>query len=431
MSKSTRSYLTAGIAAFGATAIALTPVAPVGPDPALLPHRIGAMAVGLASTIDPFTPWVTTFETALDNITRMISAVAANPLPIIQQVVNNQLTYFSELPDIGTILGQVFGNIGNALGAPFAADPENISTAPVASVSLGPVEVPINQQTVFAALPDVLGDLYETLEPFLNFTTSPISGVLLSVIGPIVSPVLAVVNSAGAIFDALGSGDFIGAINELINIPANAVNAFLNGGQFLDLAPVLSLVGVTLPDSIKSLGFNIGGLLSTGINPVPSEEAVPVAGVMFDGLAFSADFPLGPTTTVPVTNPGLSVGPIGALLGLNANIAEAIKVTPPSEAPTEGAAAQALEAAAEAPPAAIEAPREADPAESTPQAAEAEAAVTVSAPREEAAGATAEAAGETGVTTVRRAPRAERSADTGAAASTPKRAARGAASRAG
>ena len=431
-SASARSYLTAGIAAVGASAIALTPVAAVGPDPALLPHRVGEMAVGLASTIDPFTPWVTTFETALENITRIVSAVAANPLPILQQVVNNQLIYLSELPDIGTILGQVADNVGNALGAPFAADPTNISSAPVASISLGPgFEIQVSQQLVFGLLPDVLGDLYPTLEPFLNFTTSPASGVLLSAIGPIISPVLAVVNSAGAIIDALGSGDFVGAINELINIPANAVNAFLNGGQFLDLGPVLSLVGVTLPDSIQSLGFNMGGLLSTGINPVPTEDPVPVAGVMFDGLAFTADLGLG----APVVDPGLSVGPIGALLGLNAGIAEAIKVTPPSEAPTDGAAPPAQATVAEAPEAAaaleVEANLAASPAESAPQAAEAEAAVTVSAPREPAEAATAEPAENTGATTVRRAPRAERSADSGAATSTPKRAARGAVSRAG
>ena len=428
MTTSARSYLTAGLTAVSAGAIALAPVAPLPDGTTAVPTRAGAFAVGLASSIDPITPWVQTFEAAAANITRLIAAVADNPFPIIQQVVANQITYLSELPDIGTILGQVTGNIGNALGAPFAADPENISTAPVAVASLGPgFEIKINQQFVFGVLPDVLGDLYPTLEPFLNFTTSPASGVLLSAIGPIVSPVLAVVNSAGAIIDALGSGDFEGAINELINIPANAVNAFLNGGQFLDLAPVLSLVGVTLPDSIKSLGFNMGGLLSTGINPVPSEDPVPVAGVMFDGLAFTADLGLG----APVVDPGLSVGPIGALLGLNANVAEAIKVTPPSEAPAEDSAPPALATAAEAPE--VAAPREAeanlatDAAEAAPRAAEAEAAVTLSAPRE----AAPEPAEETGATTGRRAPRADRGTDTGAAASTPKRAARGAASRAG
>ena len=75
----------------------------------------------------------------------------------------------------------------------------------------------------------------------------------------------------------------------MINIPANFTNALLNGGQFLDLKPLLSAVGVALPDSIQSLGFNMGGLLSAGISPVAPTGNDPLATVMFDGLAFTAE----------------------------------------------------------------------------------------------------------------------------------------------
>ncbi|MCH9720904.1 MAG: outer membrane porin GjpA, partial [Actinomycetia bacterium] len=295
-----RSYLTAGVAALGAGAIVMAPVQPLPERSTLTPALSSSLAVDLAASIDPITPWIETFQTATVNIERIITAATSTPLPIITQVITNFGTYLAELPDIGAILGQVVGNVGNALGAPFAVPTscsdleqgpcESISTATV--VAGIPFLDTLNQQQVFALLPAILpAEQYASLKPVLDFTTSPISGVLLGAIGPVVAPVISVVNSLGAIVDALGQSDFEGAINELINIPANAVNAFLNGGQFLDLAPVLSLVGVTLPDSITNLGFNMPGILSTGISPVPPAEgadADPVAGVMFDGLAFTA-----------------------------------------------------------------------------------------------------------------------------------------------
>lgn len=422
MNVSARSYLTAGVAAFGAGAIALAPVQPVSQNSAISPVLRSSLAVDLAASIDPITPWVDTFQTASQNIERLFTLGLATPLPIITQIITNFGTYLSELPDIGTIIGQVFGNVGNAIGAPFAVDPTNISPAVVASVNLGPgFDLSISQQTVFALLPTVLGDLYQSLEPVLNFTTSPISGALLGLIGPVVGPVVSVVNSVGAIIGALGNSDFEGAISELINIPANVTNALLNGGQFLDLAPVLSLVGVTLPDSISSLGFNMGGLLSTGISPVPPQEgapADPLAGVMFDGLAFTADLGLG----APVTDPGLSVGPISALIGLNQKVAEAIAVTPPTEAPAQIAAAEDPAPAVEA----VETVQAAAP-DAAPSSAARVTPVDVEAP--------AAAPAQQGTKQADTAPaaprtsRAGRAGDSGAGASTPKRSARGAAAR--
>ena len=426
MNVSARSYLTAGVAAFGAGAIALAPVQPLPQVSTISPALRSSLAVDLVASIDPITPWVDTFQTASQNIERLFTLGLATPLPIITQIITNFGTYLSELPDIGTIIGQVFGNVGNALGAPFAvpvscSDPqqgpcESISTANV--VAGIPFLGTLNQQQVFALLPGILPEeQYASLKPILDFTTSPLSGVLLGSIGPVVAPVLSVVNSLGAILDSLGASDFEGAINELINIPANAVNAFLNGGPFLDLAPVLSLVGVTLPDSISSLGFNMGGLLSTGISPAEPTAPAPLAEVMFDGLGFTADLGLG----APITNPGLSVGPISALIGLNQKVAEAIAVTPPAEAPAEIAAAveaPAIEAVG------VEAPAPAP----APRVTTVEVSAPVSEPAQEVAARS---------DTAPAAPRASRagrgggasSSDEGSGASTPKRSARAAASR--
>lgn len=326
---STRSYLTAGIAAFGAGAIALAPVQPLPAAPPLPSALTSTLAVNLAASIDPITPWIETLQAAGDNISGLFTDWAEAPFPIIAQVIANQITYLGELPDIGAILGQVVDNVGNAIRAPFAADPANISDAQIDPPLPRLVQLAIGGNTRQNVYP-LIGLLAPALEPIAEFATTPISGLLVGAIGPIVGPALALVNSVSAIIEALGASDFTGALNALINIPANVVNAFLNGGPVLDLTTILPALGIVLPPEISNIGIAMGGLLSPG-------------GVAFDALQTTASV-AGITAAIP----GLPVGPIGSLIGLTKSIADAIKVVPPTVTVARTAAADTEPAAVEA-----------------------------------------------------------------------------------
>ncbi|MCH9723238.1 MAG: hypothetical protein K0U67_14395, partial [Actinomycetia bacterium] len=241
--------------------------------------------------------------------------------------------------------------------------------------------------------------------------------------------------------------DFGGALTELVNIPANTVNALLNAWQVLDLTGVLGLFGITLPDEVTSLGLQMGGLLSPG-------------GVALDALATEAVIP----DLADIVVSGLPVGPIGALVSLTNYVARSIVVTPPAETlPVEEEAAEsvlpealpddkvvpvplasvaaepaaptpaieAVQVAATAPaaevPAAdvveVENATVADAATSAPAVTPVEVEAPASAPAQPVA-----AQADTTPAAPRTA-RAGRSGDTGASASTPKRSARGAAAR--
>ena len=334
---SVRSHLTAGIAVVGAGALALSPVTPLPQNLATVP-TISALAVSLTAsqgaTVDPITLWIDTLQAASDNLTGLIEDYVANPFPIVQQVIANLITFVGELPNFGTILTQVVNSTLAGLQAPFVANPANISEDPVTSI--GPF--PVSQSSIWALLPTLLpADVYASLKPILDFTTTPVSGVLTGLIGPIVGPVLALSSSVGAIISALSAGNFTAAINELINVPAYVTNAFLNGGENLDLTPVLGLLGITLPPSVQALGLNMGGLL-TGSGVQPGETY----GVAFDGLSATASVQLDPRLpAVTVVDPGLPVGPIGALIFADNAVAEAIAVTAPGRAWRVGAAAAA------------------------------------------------------------------------------------------
>ncbi|KUI35165.1 hypothetical protein AU195_09705 [Mycobacterium sp. IS-1496] len=281
-----RPYASAGVALVGASAIAMAPVAPPLPD-----IKISSPSINLSATIDPITPWVDVFENAETNLAGLIEDWAEAPFPVLQQVIVNQLRYFSELPDFELIAGQIAENIEAAAGVLYERD----------LTTLDPLH-----QLAFALLPGIVPALAD-LGPILDFSTTSLSGVLLGLVGPIIGPVLALAASGSAIFAELTSEtpDIGAAFNTLINTPAAVADAFLNGGQVLDLTPVLSALGpalgLDLPPGTE-IGIAFGGLLSPG-------------GSIFNAL----DIALG-----PISIPGQGPGAIGSLINLSQAIARAL-----------------------------------------------------------------------------------------------------------
>jgi hypothetical protein len=360
-----RSYLTAGVAALGAGALALTPVQPLPNHVALGQERaVSNLAVTLASTIDPITPWVDTFKLAAQNFTALTEFYLQKPVPLIQTISANQVTYFKELTsgNGGLIPGQIAANIQTFFQSPWSpGDPvgEYISPVPVTTIPV--LNIPLSQQGVFALLPAVLGqETYDQLQPIINFTATPYSGELIGLLGTLLAPVIQLTRDFTAIGQYFQDGDVIGAINELINIPANVTNAVLNGAGYLDLTAVVNAIA-PLPSEVKSIGLNLGGLL----NAVPASGTLDTpeswsGGTAFDVLAATisykiSDRPKPDGTSVTVADPGIQEGFYGSVVGLGQYLGQQMLVTPP--APAQVAAAVAAPAQAEA-----AAPVVADPA---------------------------------------------------------------------
>ena len=338
MELSARSYLTAGVAVIGVGAIALSPVQPLPDRTALLPERVvSGLAVDLASTIDPITPWVDTFKTAAANFQNLVKFYLQQPLPLIQTIGANIGTYLKELPDVSLIASQIASNVQTFFKAPWSpGDPvgEYISPVPVTTIPV--LDVPLSQQSVFALLPAVLGqDTYTKLEPIINWTATPYSAEITGLLGTLLAPLVQLTRSFTAIGQYVQGGDVTGAINELINIPANVTNAVLNGAGFLDLTAVANSIA-PLPPEVTSLGLNLGGVL----NAVPASGTLETpetwsGGTAFDGLAATisykiSDFPRPDGTSVTVNDPGIPVGWWGSVIGLGQFLGDQLLVTPPA-----------------------------------------------------------------------------------------------------
>jgi hypothetical protein len=323
-----RPFIAAGVAVVGTGAIAISPVAVPPPD-----VRAEA-AIQLTASTD----WADIFTRAGESATALFDLWREAPAPILQQIIANQLAYLKELPDFAGIASQIQRNFQHALAAPPAVDLTTLDTTHRTFYELLPV---IEQ---LPGIPDLLHLIISpTGKQLLAFSTTALSGVLLGLAGPVVGPLLVLESSLESIRGDLGTTtpDVASAMETLAGIPAAMTDAFLNGGQHVDITALVKavgpIIGVGFPDGVK-VGIGLGGLLTPG-------------GSAFNALDFAYDNNLFGVLYIHVPlATGTPVGPIGSLMELTRTIAKAIGWdggTNPAAAPSS--AAQSLTKANELP----------------------------------------------------------------------------------
>jgi hypothetical protein len=264
MQVASRPRLNAGIAVVGASVIAVCPLAPQMPDVHL--PSVQSAAVELASAVsaiaapvvNPIDQWTQVVQAAVANLGALGKQLAADPAPILQQILANQSAD-------GVILGNASAAASTALTTAAQALPAAFQTA-AKSLEAGDVTGAVAALTG-PVLPLVLG-LYDaaftgadawsvvekTVQNFANVVaTVPAIGLpaIIAVAAPLISVINANTAVAQAVVTAARAGDLEGVATALINDPATVTGAFLNG--YGDL---------------PGLGFPVGGLLSgPGIIP--------------------------------------------------------------------------------------------------------------------------------------------------------------------
>lgn len=305
-----RPFVAATAAVVGASAIAISPVA-------VAPLDIhAAPAIQLAASTD----WAGIFTKAGQNAQALFDTWRQAPAPILQQIVANQITYLNELPDFATIANQIQTHLRAALAAPTAPDPSTLDPTHGTFYQLLPAVLQL------PGVPEALNLIISpTGRQLLGFSTTALSGLILGMAGPVLGPLLVLSSSMDAIRTDLTSPtpDVAGALTTLTDIPAAMTDAFLNGGQHVDLTALAKAfgpaIGVTFPDGVE-VGVALGGLLSPG-------------GSIFNALDFAYDNNLLGVfhIHVPLAT-GTGVGPIGAFMDFTRAIAKAIGWTPPASA---------------------------------------------------------------------------------------------------
>lgn len=235
MQISVRPYLTSGVAVVGATVVAMSPISPVVPSDAAAAPVVVARPVQLAASVNPVTAYLELIENTVNNVAGLGQSILANPAPILQQVITNQLTNAGALlAGLETLGADLVENL-QTIAAPALQD----AVAAIAAgnfVAAAPnVVTALFQPLLFAALPllPVLQQVIEQPAANLLAVTQQFQTVAafaaIGVLGPLSSSIYASAEAIQNVFDAASNGDVLGALGAIVAAPAIVIDGFLNG----------------------------------------------------------------------------------------------------------------------------------------------------------------------------------------------------------
>lgn len=229
-------YLAAGVALVGASAIAISPVAPPMPDISV--PAVSSADVSLSAATDPIQAYADLFANTIANVSTLIDTEVTDPAPVLLQVITNQLSTAGSLYT-------AFEGSATALGN--ALDPSNpwsipsLLQASLTDLLAGDINSAVaNLWSAF--LTPVAGAVLPLLEPAIDAIRQPVQNLANVLSNPaiVALPALGLLNVAyrtvtvagnvgQEIVDSATAGDALGVVNAMLSSPAVIADAFLNG----------------------------------------------------------------------------------------------------------------------------------------------------------------------------------------------------------
>lgn len=363
-----RNLAVAGAAAIGASMIALTPAvsndlaADLQRSAGTIEHR----AVDLVSSddvvVNPIQTWIDTFTTAAGNLEAALNTWSMEPFVVPQQLAANWLAMGSTY--VGAYQQAALGAV-NLLTAPtrsgFRSAPYLFSQA-LSNLQAGQVLAATQDiySIYFSVLTNILDPLENALKVLPDFTgslnafTQYVTGPGLTGFGlfaflePVSAAFTGFGTSAQLAVDAYNSGNPLGAVIDLLNVPGATLNAYLNtsatGGLGIGITAPGGLVDQTLNSLLPTLASEIAGpnaqnIATGGSLPVALGSFVnqlltgwPTPQLIFDqllntiatygGFNFAA---MAPAASTSILNSGGAMANLSAgLPGLSAEVVQAL-----------------------------------------------------------------------------------------------------------
>lgn len=324
MDVAVRRHSKAGVCAATTAALVVSPMlssVPAAPHLSSLPE-VRSVALQLTAAYNPLQPWLDTFGAASTNLQRIGTSFSQAPAVLLQQFLANQINHVGAIlknpGNIGSVVGDVVHHVQSVFkeATLLGTVPSDWTIAGSNDVWHGLVAQMLPNMLPTAGNPQASAFITQVV----NVLASPLSGVLMGLVGPAISPVVALVNSITSIGNALIHGNLTKALQSVINIPANVVNGFLNGAN-LNLDGLAPLLTKTMPagNSLQKLNIQFGGLLSAGVTGM---DLSGIGGSILNSLGLTAVTTLAPNDPLAIVGQG--VGPIGALLNLTHLLAKAL-----------------------------------------------------------------------------------------------------------
>lgn len=293
MQVTTRSYLTAGVALFGAGAIAITPIAPPTTDIALpMAPAANVAEVDLAAFVNPIVTWLRVAGVTAENVVAIAAAVLADPAPILTQVGANQLGNAELIAHSVINAGKAFAGALNPTnpdglfemlrraGQEFLAG--NFQDG-VQFVLQGFMNTFVWPAANLIEAVVVLPQTFDNLAIAVNAAVNQIFPIGFSLLNNLITPVLAFGEQGQFVVDAFREGDFVTALSTLINMPAVLTGALLNGyfdeyGAFTSgLFSVDGVAGANADGLFRVLQY-VREAIAASIAPAPPPDLARSAG---------------------------------------------------------------------------------------------------------------------------------------------------------
>lgn len=245
MQQAVRSYLAAGVAFAGAGVIAVSPIAPLPPD--ITERAQSSAGVALSALANPIDGYAAAFTAALKNVEDLTARIAADPAPILSNIVRNQVNSAAGIATFAEVFGS---SVITAL----AESPEQLQSAvdkftagdvtgalqTVLQTVLGPVVNGVVNTLLFN--PDVWTGLQTAIRQPVANALSVIDLLAVpdvyNVLGPLLAPVQlltdvtdAVGEAGDDVFAGFKTGDLEKVANAVINLGPNFTYALLNGAK--------------------------------------------------------------------------------------------------------------------------------------------------------------------------------------------------------
>ncbi len=272
-------------------------------------RAVSSAEVALTAAANPIEQWAQVIQQALVNGGVLAQNWAANPLPILRQLLTNQLGYGEQIAvslqnSVNALVGYLTPGTSFGLW-------ETLNRA-FTEIASGQIYAGTN--TLFeAALGLIIGPAFPVLgllqipvEMAKNFAdvvaTLPnaVLGLGLGALGNVAGVVAAVGLIGQNVVDALSTGDLFGVINAVVSAPATLVGAVLNGFPDTGAPGILSPGG--LVDQLMGAANAIAVALGLAA-PVAAQADTTLAKVSSvpDSVALSATTDTVETVTVSTT----------------------------------------------------------------------------------------------------------------------------------
>ncbi|OBC19197.1 hypothetical protein A5788_07245 [Gordonia sp. 852002-50816_SCH5313054-c] len=326
--KAPRAWVAAGVAIAGASVMAVAPG--VHSEVPTAYKATTEATVRLAADWKPLEPYIDAFNEASKNAATLAHNYFLAPGLPLQQIISNQSKYLNDVlndpSQADDVLKKMRANLEAVITGVTGIGASDETLAQTKDHTVDGLH-----GLVLQLLPQFLpegGPIDPaTITAIMNVLASPMSGVLIGLVGPVISPAVAVLNSGIAIAAAIQAGDPDAVFSDVFSAPANVVGAVFNGAtlDLTALTPIINETGLLGSTTLNSLDIAFGGLFTPGSvgrgsydGPNGTSITAPGGSILNSvGMNVTTDA-LGFPLTLDI--PGQAVGPIGAMEGLSQTV---------------------------------------------------------------------------------------------------------------